>query len=77
MHTPRDLSRRFQQREEELVLGVIRAIEHLESLNRPVTAKAIAELVQLTHTALNRYPRVRNILDGVVKQRLQNHSNSN
>jgi hypothetical protein len=75
MRRPRELSRRFQQREEELVLSVLRAIEQLESLNQPVTAKAIAELVQLTHTALNRYPRVKNILDGVVKQRLQNRSN--
>ncbi len=73
---PCELSQRFQQREEELVLGVLRAIEQLESLNRPVTARAIAELVQLTHTALNRYPRVKNIMDGVVKQRLQNRSNS-
>ncbi len=73
---PRELSRRFQQREDELVLSVLRAIEQLESLNRSVTARAIAELVQLTHAALNRYPKVRNIIDGVVKQRLQNRSNT-
>lgn len=73
---PGQLSLRFQQREEELVLGVLRAIEQLESFNRPVTASAIAELVQVTHAGLNRYPRVRNIIDGVVKQRLQNRSSS-
>lgn len=73
---PRRLTRRFQQREEALVLEVLHAIEQLESLNGPVTASAIAALVQLTHTALVRYPRVRIILDGVVKQRSQKLSNS-
>ena len=73
---PRQLTRRFQQREDELVLSVLRAIEQLESLNRSVTARAIAKLVQLTHATLNLYPKVMNIIDGVVKQRLQNRSNS-
>lgn len=72
----RELSRRFHQREDDPVLSVLRAIEQLESLNRSVTARTIAELVQLTHATLNLYPKVMNIIDGVVKQRLQNRSNS-
>ena len=66
-----DYARRFHLREEELMLRVTEAIRNLQVAGSPITAKAIANSVGVTHTALNHYPKVKLILDEFIKKPLR------
>jgi len=61
------LALQFQQREEELVRSVTEAIQRLQSDGQHLSVGAIAKLVHLSHAALYRYPKVKVILEGIVK----------
>ena len=63
-----DYARRFHLREEELMLRVTEAIRNLQVAGSPITAKAIANSVGVTHTALNHYPKVKLIIDEFIKK---------
>lgn len=59
---PEHQLKQFQRREQELVAQVQRAIETLTATGQPVTQKAIYNLVDLSKSALERYPRVQLLL---------------
>jgi hypothetical protein len=60
-------SLQFQQREEELIQNILDAIQQLQLHDQRVSVSAITRLVHLSPTALNRYPEVRLILEGIIK----------
>jgi hypothetical protein len=57
-----------QLREEELVTRVLEAIETLKASDQRVSIRAIVKIVQLSAGVLNRYPRVKAILDQIVQK---------
>jgi TniQ len=63
-----------QQREEELVNHVQKAIKELVSLEIPVTQTAISQKVGLSLRALKQYPRVREIMKPSVERSNQKSS---
>ncbi len=63
-----DYVRRFHLREEELILQVSNAIINLQVAGSPISARAIANSVGVTHTALNHYPKVKLIIDEFIKK---------
>ena len=54
--------KRFQHREQALLAQVYQAIETLTATGQPVTQAAIYNLVDLSKSALQRYPRVQLLL---------------
>ncbi len=61
-------------REEELVLQVLVAIQSLQIAESPVSARAIANSIGMTHTSLKRYPKVKLILDEIKRKPKQDHN---
>jgi len=56
------------QRGEELVQGVIEAIQQLQSVGQRISVSAIAKLVHLSPAALYRYPKVKLILEDIARR---------
>lgn len=59
---------RAQMREDDLVTKVLGAIENLRTSGRAVSIRAIVKVVQISEEALRRYPKVKLILDQVVRE---------
>ena len=57
-----------QSRQQEIVEQVQYAVDHLKSLELPISRKAVAEQVGLTVEALRQYTAVRPLLDQVVQE---------
>ncbi len=62
-------------REEELVLQVLEAIRSLPKAESPVSARAIANSIGMSHTSLlKHYPQVKQALDEIKRKRKQAHN---
>ena len=61
------MSARFQQREEELVIKVMDAIQQLQQAKLPLSVSAITRIVQLNSRSLMRYPKVKAILEPIAR----------
>ncbi len=61
------------QREEKLLAQTEAAIQSLLSLGKPVTQKAVGEIVGMAPSGLRKYSRVRAVLAGVEKKRHEQH----
>jgi transcriptional regulator with XRE-family HTH domain len=57
-----------QWREDDLVTMVLGAIENLRTSGRAVSIRAIVKVVQISEGALRRYPKVKLILDQIVRE---------
>lgn len=60
-------TRRFKQRECELVQNVQEIIRRLRESGLPVTIIAVAEAMHKSPGSLNYYPRVRSVFEQIVK----------
>lgn len=61
---------RRKKREQALIEQIERAIAQLQLQERPVTQKAICQMVGMARPAIRKYPRVQAILDRVVQERV-------
>ena len=61
------LSARFQQREEELVIKVVDAMQQLQQAKLPLSVSAITRIVQLDSRSLMRYSGVKAILEPIAR----------
>ena len=61
------ISARFRRREEELVIKVMDAIQHLQQAKMPLSVSAITRIVQLDSRSLMRYPGVKAILEPIAR----------
>ena len=57
-----------QLREDDLVTMVLGAIENLRTSGRAVSIRAIVKIVQISEGALRRYPKLKLILDQIVRE---------
>ena len=60
--------------EEELVLQVLEAIRSLQTDESPVSIRAIAKTIGMTHISLKHYPQVKQALDEIKQKRKQTHN---
>ncbi len=54
---------RARQREDELMIEVEQAIYQLEQLGKPVTHKAVSQIIGISPSSFRRYPSVKNLLE--------------
>jgi tetratricopeptide (TPR) repeat protein len=57
------------QREEELVQAIQAAVTQLEAQDKSISQQAIAQIVGLSLSALNEYPRIKELLKNLSQQR--------
>jgi hypothetical protein len=61
------IQERRRLREEELIVQVMDVIHYLRGIGKRVTVKAIVRIVRLSVPALNYYPKVKAILEQVIR----------
>lgn len=59
--------KRFQMREQELLLNVSKALQQLQQLGRPIFASSVAKIVCVDVSVLTYYPEVKRMVESAVQ----------